>query len=134
MESILAALPAATSKSTFFRQHRPKDLSIFQRDLHHIEIKYCEDTRPQNRQSAVQHQHEGLCLSSKESWVLTLKGLAKTCFMYILSTTSVLLSTLIRSRFQVKPAILLITIDLVLVLFGGEILRYPVPKWLLFLN
>jgi hypothetical protein len=26
-----------------------------------IEIKYCEDTRPQNQLSTVQEQHEGLC-------------------------------------------------------------------------
>jgi hypothetical protein len=42
-----------------------------------------------------------------------------------------------RSRFQVKPATLLIPIHLFFSSggsFGGRILRYPVPKWLLFLN
>ena len=48
--SISAAPPAATSRSTFSRQHRPEDLSILQRDIHLIKIKYsCEDTRLQNQ-------------------------------------------------------------------------------------
>ena len=58
---VLGAAPPATSRSTFPRQHRPKDLSILQRDIHLIEIKYCEDTRPQNQLSAAQEQHKGLC-------------------------------------------------------------------------
>ena len=37
---------AATNRSTFSRQHRPKDLSVLQRDIHLIEIMYCEDARP----------------------------------------------------------------------------------------
>ena len=56
-----SAAPPATSRSTFPRQHRPKDLSILQRDIHLIEIKYCEDTRPQNQLSAAQDLHKGLC-------------------------------------------------------------------------
>ena len=44
-----SAAPPATSRSTFPRQHQAKDLSILcQRDIHLIEIKYCEDTQPQN--------------------------------------------------------------------------------------
>ena len=43
-------------------------------------------------------------------------------------------STLIRRRVQVKPATLLIPNDLISCSFGGGILRYPVPKWLLILN
>ena len=46
----------------------------------------------------------------------------------------VLLSTLIRSRFQAKPATLLIPIDFPFPFRGGGALRYLVPKWLLFLN
>ena len=47
----------------------------------------------------------------------------------------VLLSTLIiRSRFQAKPANLLIPIDFSFPFCGGGALRYSVPKWLLFLN
>jgi len=42
--SILAATPATNP-----RQHRPKDLSKPRRDIHLVEIKYCEDTRPQNQ-------------------------------------------------------------------------------------
>ena len=41
-----SAAPPATSRSTFPRQHRPKGLSILQRDIHLIE--YCEDIRLQN--------------------------------------------------------------------------------------
>jgi len=58
--STSAAPPATTSRSTS-KQHRPKDLSILQRDIHLIEIKYCEDTRKQNQLSAAQEQHKGLC-------------------------------------------------------------------------
>jgi len=56
-----SAAPPATSRSNFPRQHRPKKLSILQREIHLIEIKYCEDTRPQNQVSAAQEQHKGLC-------------------------------------------------------------------------
>jgi hypothetical protein len=31
------------------------------RDIHLIEIKYCEDTRPQNQLNAVKNQHKDLC-------------------------------------------------------------------------
>ena len=41
--SIPAALPA-TSRATNPKQHRPKDLSKTRRDIHLVEIKYCEDT------------------------------------------------------------------------------------------
>jgi len=58
--STSAALPA-TSRSTFPRHHQPKDLSILQRYIHLIDIKYCEDTRPQNQPSAAQEQHKGIC-------------------------------------------------------------------------
>jgi len=44
--------PLAISRSTFPRQHRPKDLSILQRDIHLIEIKYCEDMRTLGRRTA----------------------------------------------------------------------------------
>jgi len=47
--------------SCFPRQHRPKDLRILWRDIHLIEVKYCEDTQPQNQLSAVQEQQKGLC-------------------------------------------------------------------------
>jgi len=56
-----SAAPPATSRSTFPREHRPKDLSILQRDNHLIKIKYCDDTRPQSQLSATQEQHKGLC-------------------------------------------------------------------------
>jgi hypothetical protein len=56
-----SAAPPATSRSTFPRQHQPKDPSILQRDIHYIEIKHCEDTRSQNQLSTAQEQHKGLC-------------------------------------------------------------------------
>ena len=37
--------PPTIRRSTYPRQHQPKDLSILQRDIHLIEIKYCEDAR-----------------------------------------------------------------------------------------
>ena len=46
----------------------------------------------------------------------------------------VLLSTLIRSRFQAKPATLLIPIDFSFPFRGGGALRYSVPNWLFFLE
>jgi len=46
----------------------------------------------------------------------------------------VLLSTLIRSRFQAMPATLLIPIGFSFPFRGRGALRYSVPKWLLFLN
>jgi len=56
-----SAAPPAISRSTFPRQHRPKGLSILQRDVHLIDVKYCEDTRLQYQLSAAQQQHKGLC-------------------------------------------------------------------------
>jgi len=55
------AAPSATSKATSPRQHRPKDLSKPRRDIHLVEIKYCEDTRPQNQLNAAKEQHKDLC-------------------------------------------------------------------------
>jgi len=55
------AAPPATSKATNPRQHRPKDLSKPRRDIHLVEIKYCEDTRPQNQLNAAKEQHKDLC-------------------------------------------------------------------------
>jgi hypothetical protein len=53
--------PPAINRFTFPRQRRAKDLSTLQRDILLIEVKYCEDKRPQNQLSAVQEQHKGLC-------------------------------------------------------------------------
>ena len=44
-----SAAPPTISRPTFPRQHWPKDLSILQRDIHPIEIKYCEDVRTLDR-------------------------------------------------------------------------------------
>ena len=136
-----SASPPGTSITTFPRQHRPKDLSILQRDVHLIEIKYCEDTRPQNQLSAAQKQHKGLWSILQEVSVTLhtiLLGVGGTIynnhtleprsleasFVLILSTSMLpnlsipdvpfpaLLSTLIRRQFQVKPAILLVPTDI----------------------
>ena len=53
--------PLAISRSTFSRQHQPKDLSSLHRDIYLMEIKYCEDTRQQDQLSATQEQHKVLC-------------------------------------------------------------------------
>jgi hypothetical protein len=60
--STLAAPPATSrSRATNLRQHRPEDLSKTRRDIHLVEIKYCEDTRPQNQLNATKEQHKDLC-------------------------------------------------------------------------
>jgi len=56
-----SAAPPATSRATSPRQHRLKDLSKSWRDIHLVEIKYCEDTRPQNQLNAAKEQHKDLC-------------------------------------------------------------------------
>jgi hypothetical protein len=66
-----------------------------------------------------------LDLARNGTWVAALPNLSVPGANFL-----VLLSTLIRSRFQVKPATLLIPIDPLL--GGGGGLWYPVPKWLLF--
>jgi len=53
------AAPPATSRATDRRQHRPKDLSKPRRDIYLVEMKYCEDTRPQL--NAAMEQHKDLC-------------------------------------------------------------------------
>jgi hypothetical protein len=53
--------PPATSNATNPRQHRPKDLSKPRHDIHLVEIKYREDTRPQNQLNAATEQHKDLC-------------------------------------------------------------------------
>ena len=55
-----SAAPPDISRSTFPRQHRPKDLLPW-RYIHLIEVKFCEDNKPQNQLSAAQKQHKGLC-------------------------------------------------------------------------
>ena len=66
--STSTAPPAVTIRSTFSRQHRPKHFSIFQRDIHLIEYKYCEDTRPLNQLNAMQEEHKGLCIILEGAW------------------------------------------------------------------
>jgi hypothetical protein len=56
-----SAAPPATSTATNPRQHRPQDLNKTRRNIHLVEIKYCENTRPQNQLNAVKEQHKDLC-------------------------------------------------------------------------
>ena len=55
------AAPPATSRATNPRHHRPKDLSKPRRDIHLVEIKYYEDTRPNNQLNAAKEQHKDIC-------------------------------------------------------------------------
>ena len=83
--STSTAPPAATNRTTFSRQHRPKDLSMLLLDIHLIEIKYCEDTRTHNQLSPVQEQHNDLC-TTLQGWSLrntlqtTLLGVGGTIY------------------------------------------------------
>jgi len=52
---------ATSTRATNPRQHWPKDLSKPRRDIHLVEIKYCEDTRPQNQLNPAKEQHKDLC-------------------------------------------------------------------------
>jgi len=69
--------PPATNRATNPRKHRPKDLNKTRRDTHLVEIKYCEDTRPQNQLNAAKEQHKDPCnilqgaslLSTSSFWV-----------------------------------------------------------------
>ena len=135
------------------RQHRPKDISKPRRDIHLVEIKYCEDTRPQNQTVQLSwtpqrnstntfakfskelrysphhpfgcgwHHLQHTLWSLSKNWVSILKELrslplSSMCTLWtVLLNLSipdvpfpVLLSNLIRSRFQAKPATLLIPI------------------------
>jgi hypothetical protein len=56
----ISAAPPATNRATNPRQHRPKDLSKHRLDIHLVEIKYCENTRPQNQLNAAKEQHKDL--------------------------------------------------------------------------
>jgi hypothetical protein len=56
-----SAAPPATSRGTNHSIDPPKDLSNPRRDIHFVEIKYCQDTRPQNQLNAAKEQHKDLC-------------------------------------------------------------------------
>jgi len=56
-----SAAPPTTSRATNPRQHRAKDLSKPRRDIHLVEIKYCEDARPQNQLNSAKEQLKNLC-------------------------------------------------------------------------
>ena len=172
-----AGQPPAASRATNPRQHRPKDLSKPRRDIHLVEIKYCEDTIPQNQlnaakeqlaQKSLQHSPRSLRYSPHHPFGCRrhhlhhshseafqelgldsqrVKKLASNLHVHSVNFAAklvhtrralvpfpVLLSTLIRSRFQAKPATLLIPIGISFPFRGGGALRYLVPKWLLFLN
>ena len=163
-------LPPAIPPS---RKHRPKGLSIIQRDIHLIEIKYCEDTRPQKQLSAAQEQH-GLCSTLQGASSITLHtillGVGGTiCNNHTLESFKELgldsqRAKILASKLHVHSvnyaAKLVHTIHALsstivnthqeTVLdqacnppdphwsfsfpFGGGVLRYSVPKWLISLN
>jgi hypothetical protein len=170
---LMRCVSPATSRATNPRQHQPKDLSKPRRDIHLVEIKYCEDTRPQNKLNTAKEQHKDLCniprslcysphhpfgcgrhhlqhshfeafqgTGSQFSKELRILPPSFMCTLWTLLLNlsipdvpfPVLLSTSIRSRFQAKPATLLIPIDFSFPFRGGGALRYSVPKWFLFLN
>jgi hypothetical protein len=54
------------------RKHRPKDLSKPRRDIHLVEIKYCEDTRPQNQLFAATEQQKDLLCNILQGASVTL--------------------------------------------------------------
>jgi len=65
------ATPPATSRATNPRQHRPKDLNKTRRAIHLVEIKYCEDTRPQNQLNAARSSTKTFATFSKEPPLLS---------------------------------------------------------------
>ena len=69
--STSAAAPATNSTATNPRQHQPKDLNKTRRDIHLVEIKYCEDTRPQNQLNTAKERLKDLCNISKEHPLLS---------------------------------------------------------------
>jgi hypothetical protein len=89
--STSTAPPAATNRSTFSRQHQPRDLSILQREIHLIMIKYCEDTRPQNQLSAAQEQHKDLCSNLQGASATLL-----TIFLGVVPSTTITRWSLLR--------------------------------------
>ena len=65
------AAPPATSRATNPRQHQPKDLSKPRCGIHLVEIKYCEDTRPQNQLTPQRNSTKSSAIFSKEPPLLS---------------------------------------------------------------
>jgi len=56
--------PSSTASHQYSHQPQTaptKDLNKTRRDIHLVEIKSCEDTRPQNQLNAAKEQHKDLC-------------------------------------------------------------------------
>ena len=87
-----SAAPPTTSRATNPRQHQPKDLSKPRRDIHLVEIKYCEDTRPQNQLNAAKEQHKDLCN--------TLQGASVTLHIILLGVGGTIYNTLTLKPFK----------------------------------
>ena len=79
----------------------PKDLSKHQRDIHLVEIKYWEDTRPQNQLNAAKEQHKDHCnilqvrslyllLSTSSFWVWAAPSTTPTLWSNIKNRVSIL--------------------------------------------
>ena len=76
---------AATNTATNPRQHQPKDLSKTQRDIYLVNIKYCEDTRPQNQLNIAKEQHKDLCI--------ILQGASVTLHIILLGVGGIIYNT-----------------------------------------
>jgi hypothetical protein len=81
----IPAAPPATSRATNPRQHQPKDLSKTQRDIYLVNIKYCEDTRPQNQLNIAKEQHKDLCI--------ILQGASVTLHIILLGVGGIIYNT-----------------------------------------
>ena len=57
MGSTLASAPASTARP---RVHQPNQLDLYQQYIHLVEVKYCEDTKPENQLEAAKQQHRDL--------------------------------------------------------------------------
>ena len=82
-----SAAPPATSRATIPRQHRPKDLSKPRRDIHLVEIKYCEDTRHQNQLNAAKDSTQISATFSKEPPLLS----ASSFWVWVAQSTTLTL-------------------------------------------
>ena len=69
--------------STASRVKQPHLLNAIKRHVHLIEIKYCEDTRPEHQLAAAQQQHAQLCnlIDAKAVTIQSiLLGVCGTCY------------------------------------------------------
>jgi len=85
-----SAAPPATSTATNPRQHRPKDLNKTRRDIHLVEIKYCEDTRLHIQLNAAKEQHKDLCKTFQGA-SFTLQSKTSSFWVWVAPSTTLTL-------------------------------------------